>query len=618
MRVLSLAQGTRRASLRAQQLRPLSRALSTITGRPKSIDDQALQEQQRLGMNPRPGGLPEWVEMWGVDSFRKTGYVLAGLSAASVPLALGGHIAELLPVLLTGTTAGYWALGLKDIGQKSHTLRRNFPVMIHFRYLLEGIRPEIQQYLIEDEQKMVPYSRAMRNTIYSRAKMKIGADTHALGTRRDVYSPGYEWAGHSMFPEPMCDLDEARVLVGGPACKQPYSAALLNISAMSYGSLSGSAVSALNLGAKKGGFYHNTGEGGISKYHLLGADVVWNVGTGYFACGKNVEPPAFKGQREFDPELFAKNATRPEIKMIEIKLSQGAKPSHGGILPANKITPVIADARGLGPPPWSDCNSPPRHSAFSSPAGLMKFVAQLRELSGGKPIGFKMCVGRPEEFAALCHAMIDSGTVPDFITIDGGEGGTGAAPAEFQDSLGMPARDGLRFINSMLIGCNLRDQVKLIVAGKVYSGFALVRMLATGADLCNTARSMMFALGCIQALKCNSNHCPTGITTQQPHLESGLDVGTKALRVANYQEATVHSALEIIGALGCKSPKEVTSDMIYRRSATNGGYGVENYADLQAEAYFAKLPEGALVDPAKKDQLPPQYVGWWEKGGEIY
>lgn len=280
-----------------------------------------------------------------------------------------------------------------------------------------------------------------------------------------------------------------------------------------------------------------------------------------------------------------------------------------------------------------------------------------------------MCVGRPEEFAALCHAMIDSGTVPDFITIDGGEGGTGAAPAEFQDSLGMPARDGLRFINSMLIGCNLRDQVKLIVAGKVrrrdgplplrtlcppcplslarrcgqvYSGFALVRMLATGArppalppsarprgharpasahtgaDLCNTARSMMFALGCIQALKCNSNHCPTGITTQQPHLESGLDVGTKALRVANYQEATVHSALEIIGALGCKSPKEVTSDMIYRRSATNGGYGVENYADLQAEAYFAKLPEGALVDPAKKDQLPPQYVGWWEKGGEIY
>ncbi|EOD13885.1 hypothetical protein EMIHUDRAFT_212450 [Emiliania huxleyi CCMP1516] len=544
---------------------------------------RALQEQQRLGMNPRPGGLPEWVEMWGVDSFRKTGYVLAGLSAASVPLALGGHIAELLPVLLTGTTAGYWALGLKDIGQKSHTLRRNFPVMIHFRYLLEGIRPEIQQYLIEDEQKM----------------MKIGADTHALGTRRDVYSPGYEWAGHSMFPEPMCDLDEARVLVGGPACKQPYSAALLNISAMSYGSLSGSA--ALNLGAKKGGFYHNTGEGGISKYHLLGADVVWNVGTGYFACGKNVEPPAFKGQREFDPELFAKNATRqpppapfdtnclptstpppqaapsethltpppsarprrrPEIKMIEIKLSQGAKPSHGGILPANKITPVIADARGLGPPPWSGCSSPPVMPRF------------------------KMCVGRPEEFAALCHAMIDSGTVPDFITIDGGEGGTGAAPAEFQDSLGMPARDGLRFINSMLIGCNLRDQVKLIVAGK--------------------------------ALKCNSNHCPTGITTQQPHLESGLDVGTKALRVANYQEATVHSALEIIGALGCKSPKEVTSDMIYRRSATNGGYGVENYADLQAEAYFAKLPEGALVDPAKKDQLPPQYVGWWEKGGEIY
>jgi len=331
------------------------------------------------------------------------------------------------------------------------------------RYFLEGIRPEIQQYLIEPEDNAAPYSRAMRNTIYQRAKMKVGTDTHSLGTRRDVYKPGYEWASHSMFPAPMCSIEESRVQIGGDQVTQKYSASLLNISAMSYGALSGNAISALNLGAKAGGFYHNTGEGGISKYHLLGADVVWNVGTGYFACGKTVAG----GQRVFDPDLFIANATKPEIKMIEVKLSQGAKPSHGGILPAAKITETIAHARGLGPPPWTDCISPPRHSAFQTPSGLMRFVARLRELAGGKPVGFKLCVGQPSELAALCHAMLDTGITPDFITVDGGEGGTGAAPSEFQDSLGMPARDGLRLLNSLLIGCNLRDKVTIIVAGKV-------------------------------------------------------------------------------------------------------------------------------------------------------
>lgn len=273
---------------------------------------------------------------------------------------------------------------------------------------------------------------------------------------------GYEWASHSMFPAELCSIQDSRVLIGGPECKQKYSASLLNVSAMSYGALSGNAISALNLGAKRGGFYHNTGEGGISQYHLLGADVVWNIGTGYFACGKTAQD----GKRVFDPDLFVSNATRPEIKMIEVKLSQGAKPSHGGILPAAKITQIIADARGLGPPPWTDCNSPPRHSAFSTPAGLMRFIARLRELSGGKPVGMKLCVGKPVELAALCHAMLATGITPDFITIDGGEGGTGAAPSEFQDSLGMPARDGLRLVHSMLIGCRLRDKMSLIVAGK--------------------------------------------------------------------------------------------------------------------------------------------------------
>ena len=452
-------------------------------------------------------------------------------------------------------------VGLNDLKQHNHSIRRNFPVLGHLRYLLESIRPEIQQYFIEGDNEETPFSREMRAVVYQRAK---GAnDTRALGTRRDVNAEGFEWINHSMFPVAAGDVAK-RVRVGGAQCAAPYDASLLNISAMSYGALSGSAVAALNRGAALGGFAHNTGEGGISRFHREGGgDIFWNIGAGYYsraataAVGDEAEPPppstvpsqaratsraatatarTARGASTSSSSARTRGASRratgvtrarsvprkcsiiprtlpsifpppafalAQVKMIELKLSQGAKPSHGGILPAAKITPAIAEARGLGPAPWVDCNSPPRHSAFSTPEQLMHFLAELRDESGGKPVGFKLCVGQPAEVAALCHAMLDTGVTPDFITVDGAEGGTGAAPPEFQDSVGMPLAEGLRLVDSMLTGAGLRDRVTLIASGKVYNGFSLVRALALGADLCNSARGMMFALGCIQARKCN-------------------------------------------------------------------------------------------------------------------
>lgn len=418
-----------------------------------------------------PGGVPDFIEMWGPGPFRKTGYALVAASAASFGLSWVHEVGHFLPLLLSGATAGYWWLGLRDLNQHHQALRRNFPVLIHVRYLLESVRPEIQQYLIESDSQAVPFSREMRSIIYQRSKNL--PDTRALGTKRDVYAEGHEWAAHSMFPTHV-DEAAARVRVGGSECAKPYDASLLNISAMSYGALSGNAVSALNRGAKAAGCYHNTGEGGISKFHASGgADLVWNIGTGYFACGGT----GADGARHFDPQMFAENAAREQVRMIEVKLSQGAKPAHGGVLPAAKITPAIAEARGLGPPPYQaslprskppceprlgrlqrllrhrqDCNSPPRHAAFSSAAGLLRFVGQLRELSGGKPVGVKLCVGQPAEAAALVHAMLDAGTTPDFFTVDGAEGGTGAAPLEFQNSLGFPLAEGLRVMHALLVG----------------------------------------------------------------------------------------------------------------------------------------------------------------------
>lgn len=556
-----------------------------------------------------PGGVPDFIEMWGPEPFRRTGYGLVVATAASIVLSAVHEFNHLVPLLLGGLTGGYWAVGIRDLQQEHQALRRNFPVLIHIRYLMESIRPEIQQYFIQPDDLPVPYSREMRSIIYQRSKGL--ADTRALGTKRDVYKEGHEWAAHSLFPVHVDTASAGRVRVGGPECAQPYDASLLNISAMSYGALSATAIEALNRGAAISGCYHNTGEGGISRFHKAGGgDLVWNVGTGYFACGSNVPGSS---ERRFDPELFRENSNLPAVRMIEIKLSQGAKPAHGGVLPAAKITADIADARGLGPPPWESCNSPPRHSAFTTPHECMRFVQRLRELSGGKPVGLKLCVGQPHELAALVHAMVDSGVAPDFLTIDGAEGGTGAAPLEFQNSLGFPLVEGLRLADALLVGANLRHHVKLIGSGKVYNGFSLVRTLAHGADLTNAARAFMFSLGCIQALKCNSNTCPTGITTQDAALMGGLHVPSKSERVANFHKATVEAALEIVGALGVESPSEVSPKHLYRREQ---GLHIKNFSELEEEHFPSLTQPGILLhDP---HLAPPKLREWWAEGGELH
>lgn len=440
-----------------------------------------------------------------------------------------------------------------DVLQNSHTIRKNFPLVGHMRYLLEKVRPGINQYFVESNLDGRPYSRNHRSVIYQRAKREL--DTVPFGTQLDVYQTGYEWINHSLAPIEV-EAGSDRVLIGGPQCTQPYSASILNISAMSYGSMSKNAILALNEGAKIGGFAHNTGEGGISPYHRQpGGDLVWQVGTSYFGCRDD--------QGRFSLERFIERATLPEVKMIEIKLSQGAKPGHGGILPAAKLTPEICEIRGVQP--GKDVISPSAHSAFDSPIGLLQFVQTLREGSGGKPVGFKLCVGRKSEFLSIVKAMQKTGITPDFITVDGGEGGTGAAPIEFSDSVGTPLNDGLSFVHNALVVTELREHIRLIASGKVDTGFSMVTKFALGADACNAARAMMFALGCIQARLCNTNRCPTGITTQDPSLVKGLHAPTKAVRVAHYQEDTVKNFLDVVGIAGLKHPRELRPEHIIRR-----------------------------------------------------
>ncbi|MDT8450570.1 MAG: FMN-binding glutamate synthase family protein [Wenzhouxiangellaceae bacterium] len=458
------------------------------------------------------------------------------------------------PVLWSLVVLGpLFLAGLRDALQTKHTVLRNFPLIGHGRYLVENIRPEIQQYLIESNLDAYPVEREFRALVYQRAKNQL--ETRPFGTQRDVYRLGYEWACHSLAPVEQLH-DDPRVEFGGPDCSKPYSAAHLNVSAMSFGALSKNAILALNGGAKKGGFAHNTGEGGISRYHREpGGDLIWQIGTGYFGCRAR--------DGGFDAEQFRERAGHDAVRMIEIKLSQGAKPGHGGILPAVKVSPEIAEARGLEP--WQTALSPPWHSAFSTPAGLIEFVARLRDLSGGKPVGIKFCVGRRTDFLAICKAVLEVGTAPDFVTVDGGEGGTGAAPLEFSNSLGMPGRDGLVFVHNALTGAGLRDKVRVIYSGKVFSAFHMIRALALGADACNSARAMMFALGCIQALRCNTNLCPTGITTQNPALVKGLHVPGKTERVYQFHRATIHAFLEMLAAMGLKHPSEIGPEYVYRR-----------------------------------------------------
>jgi glutamate synthase domain-containing protein 2 len=458
------------------------------------------------------------------------------------------------PVLWSLVVLGpLFLLGLRDALQTRHTVLRNFPIIGHGRYAVEGIRPEIQQYLIESNLDAYPVEREFRSLVYQRAKNEL--ETRPFGTQRDVYRIGYEFAAHSLAPVEQLD-EEPRVSFGGPDCKHEYSASHLNVSAMSFGSISGSAILALNGGAKKGGFAHNTGEGGVSKYHLeRGGDLIWQIGTGYFGCRSN--------DGGFDPERFRDTAAAEPIRMIELKLSQGAKPGHGGILPAAKVTPEIAEARGL--PEYETALSPPWHTEFTTPTGMIEFVARLRELCGGKPVGLKLCVGRRSDVLAICKAMREVGTAPDFVTVDGGEGGTGAAPLEFSNSMGTPGRDGLVLVHNALKGAGLRDDVRVIYSGKVLTAFHMIRAFALGADTCNSARAMMFALGCIQALRCNNNTCPTGITTQNPALEKGLYVPDKTERVYRFHKATIHSMLEMLAAMGLEAPADVEPDHVYRR-----------------------------------------------------
>lgn len=445
------------------------------------------------------------------------------------------------------------AIGLIDMFQTRHTIRRLYPVLGRFRYMLEAVRPEIQQYFVESDTSGTPIPREFRSLIYQRAKGD--RDSRPFGTIFDVNRSGYEWMNHSLRPKHVHDIDP-RIKFGGNRCSKPYMCSPLNISAMSYGALSSNAIRALNKGAKMGGFAHNTGEGSLSPYHLeAGGDLIWQIGTGYFGCRTE--------QGEFNPELFQQNATLESVKMIEVKLSQGAKPGHGGILPAAKLTAEIAEIRKV--PMGADVISPAAHSAFDTPIELLEFIEQLRELSGGKPVGFKLCIGRRDEFLAIIKAMLQTGKMPDFITVDGGEGGTGAAPIEMTNSVGTPLRDALIFVNQALIGSGLRDQTRIIASGKIFSAFHLLRAIALGADTVNSARGMMMALGCIQSRSCNTDHCPTGIATQNPARTKGLVVSDKATRVATYHQATIENLIEILGAAGLDSLEALEPKHINRR-----------------------------------------------------
>ncbi|MFA8443321.1 FMN-binding glutamate synthase family protein [Yoonia sp.] len=478
--------------------------------------------------------------------------------------------------LLFFVFAALTALGIHDVRQTRHAIIRNYPVLGHIRFLFEKIRPEIRQYLIEGDQDEQPFSREQRSLVYQRSK---GAeDKRPFGTQERVYEAGYSWLTHSVQPIHLEDTD-FRVNIGGDHCKQPYNASLYNISAMSFGALSANAISALNKGAKMGGFAHDTGEGGISRYHRDGGgDLIYEIGSGYFGCRND--------DGTFNPEKFAKQAENDQVKMIELKLSQGAKPGHGGMLPAAKITPEIAEARDI--PMGVDCVSPAAHTAFTGPMELMQFIGQLRDLSGGKPIGFKLCIGHRREFMCMVKAMLETGIIPDFIVVDGTEGGTGAAPLEFANHVGMPMVEGLTFVHNTLRGAGIRDQVKIGAAGKVVSAFDIARALSIGADWCNSARGYMFAIGCIQAQACHTNHCPVGVTTQDPVRQAALDVNNKSKRVARFHANTLRALGEMAGAAGLNDPRGF---LPYHFMTRKGDGQMTEAADV-----YTYLREGFLLD----------------------
>jgi glutamate synthase domain-containing protein 2 len=474
------------------------------------------------------------------------------------------------------------AVGWADVAQRQHALLRNYPIAGHLRYLMERFRPEIQQYFVENNTDGRPFDRDIRSLVYQRSK--ADEDESPFGTEQDVYTDGYETFVHSMAPVPQPE-DTPRTPVGGPECAKPYDMALLNVSAMSFGSLSSNAVLALNGGAAKGGFAHDTGEGGISEYHLRpGGDLVWEIGTGYFGC----RTP----DGGFDPDKFADKAALDNVKCVSLKLSQGAKPGIGGVLPGGKVDAEIARVREV--PIGRTVVSPPYHRVFATPRELVRFVARMRELSGGKPAGFKLCVGSRQQFLAVCKAMLAEDVTPDFILVDGAEGGTGAAPLEFSDHIGMPLTDGLMLVHNALVGTGLRDRVRIGAAGKIATGADIVKRLIQGADYTNAARAMMFAVGCIQSRRCHTNQCPTGVATQDARRSRALDVTVKTDRVYQFQRTTVRSAQKIMASMGVSGPAELRAHMLRRRVDSTT---VRSYAEL-----YEWLEPGRLLDS------PP--TGW--------
>lgn len=433
-----------------------------------------------------------------------------------------------------------------DFFQNKHTLRRNYPLLARIRWIMEDLRPFAQAYVVESDLEGRPFSHQARALVYARAKGDL--DSHPMGTELDVYSDEYEWLSHSVVPNDSAP-DRWRVTVGD-SCVQPYKSSLLNISAMSFGSLSARAIEALNYGAQIGGFAHNTGEGSISRYHRAqGGDLIWEIGSGYFGCRS--------ADGGFDPRQFADNAANNQVKMIEVKLSQGAKPGHGGVLPGRKVTPEIAEARGI--PVGEDCLSPAAHSSFSTPIEMLEWIAELREIGRGKPVGIKLCVGQPHEVFAIAKAMLKTGITPDFITVDGAEGGTGAAPLELSNSVGMPLREGLIFVRNALVGTGLKDRVKIAASGKIHSGAQMAKAFALGADWCNAARPFMFSLGCVQSMQCHTGKCPSGVATQEVWRQQGLIVEEKGPRVARFHGQTLHSLREIVVAMGLDDPWQITA-----------------------------------------------------------
>ncbi len=527
-----------------------------------------------------------------LDSLFPVRYTAMGLSVAGLLLSLFTLIGFGVGAPAFLLCAALVAVGVYDLRQTKRSILRNYPIIGHIRYMLEFVRPEMRQYFIESDNEATPFSRSQRSLVYQRAKGD--PDKRPFGTQLDVHAEGYEWMNHSVSPTKLSTHD-FRITIGAGR-ERPYSASVFNISAMSFGALSANAIQALNAGAQRGCFAHDTGEGSISAHHRThGGDLIWEIGSGYFGCRND--------DGSFNADKFKANACDPQVKMIELKLSQGAKPGHGGVLPGAKVTPEIAAARGV--PEGVDCVSPAAHTEFSTPIEMMQFIDKLRTLSGGKPTGFKLCIGHPWEWFAMVKAMIATGITPDFIVVDGAEGGTGAAPMEFTDHMGSPLQEGLLLVHNTLRGVGLRDKISVGCAGKVTSAFDIARLMALGADWCNAARGFMFALGCIQAQHCHTGACPTGVTTQDPLRQQSLVVPDKAERVYNFHRQTLHALQELVQAAGLEHPREITAHHIVRR-------GTDHKVKSLAQLILTQMKSGVLLD-ADLSALPLIYQHTWPR-----